>query len=248
MSGLKKYYFGKQKSRSLIDQIVAYYGLNGDAIDSVGGNNGTIVGTGAFASGKIGTSPNGWTTSQYITIPQSTNFDFSDSVSDLKFSISFWWMKNDTVTRNLINKRGGTAGTDQWSVTMANGVIEIALFSNSGSGYFSKKTVTGGGGGVGTIINNVWYHTVITYDGTGLVSGLRIYQNGSLATVTTDTIVGTYTKMPQASQITRIGRLYTGTNSSIFRLDEIGIWKNRMLSQAEVRKLYNSGNGLAYPF
>ncbi|TDO68821.1 concanavalin A-like lectin/glucanase superfamily protein [Flavobacterium chryseum] len=247
MSGLKKYYFGKQKSRSLIDQIVAYYGLNGDAVDSIGLNSGTLVGAGAFASGKIGTSPNGWSTSQYITIPQSTAFDFSDASTDLKFSISFWWQKNDTVTRNFINKRGGTAGTDQWSITMTNGVIEIALFSNSVSGYISKKTVPGSGN-IAAIVNNTWYHNVITYDGSGTVGGLRIYQNGSLATVTTDTLVGTYTKMPQASQITRIGRLYTGTNSSIFRMDEIGFWKNRMLNQAEVRKLYNSGNGLAYPF
>lgn len=247
MSGLKKYYFGKQKSRSLIDQLVAYYGLNGDAIDSVAGNNGTIVGTGAFAAGKIGTSPNGWSTSQYITIPQSTNFDFSDSVSDLKFSISFWWMKNDTVKRNLINKRGGTAATDQWEITMTNGVIEIILLSNSSAGYISKKTVPGSGN-IGVINNNIWYHGVITYDGSGSVSGIRIYHNARLATVTTDTAVGTYIKMPQASQITRIGRLYTGTNSSIFRLDEVGIWKNRMLNQAEVQKLYNAGNGLAYPF
>ena len=43
------------------------------------------------------------------------------------------------------------------------------------------------------------------------------------------------------SQIGFKGRSFKGT------IDELGIW-NRALTDADVSKLYNNGNGLSYPF
>lgn len=224
----------------LTQNIVAYYKFDSNLIDSVNANNGTVVGTISYVTGKIGTAMQK-TTGGGVSIPQSTNLDFSNSTNDLKFSCSFWFWKDDAQVRAVFNKRGGTALTDQYMININSSTIEVYLYSSSTSAYLCRTYNSG-------MINNTFHHIVVTYDGSGISSGIKIYFNG-VERVTVDASVGSYTKMPIASQAALIGRLYNGTvTGGTMRLDEFGIWKNRELNHMEVSKLYNSGAGLGYPF
>lgn len=223
--------------------LIAYYAFENNLIDKINGNNGTSSGTGpiTYNSGIIGFSMekpfNG-----FMTIPNSTNLDFSNTTNDLPFSISFWYMKNDAATRTIFNKRGGNASNDQYSINIITGfAIEVTLFSNSTSAYL-RRTYNA------TVSNNIFYHIVVTYNGSGSSSGIKIYFNGVLQT-STDSSIGTYTKMPISNQVERIGTLWDGTlQAGYFRLDELAIWKNRELTTLEVSQLYNSNLGYSYPF
>lgn len=240
MNSLKKYFFGKSKSKPLIDNIVAYYKFDSNLVDSVNANDGTIIGTVTYVIGKIGNAMQK-IAGGGVSIPQSTNLDFSNSTSDLKFSCSFWFWKDDAQVRAVFNKRGGTASTDQYMININSSTIQVFLYSNSTSAYLCRTYAS-------SMTNNIFHHIAITYDGSGISSGIKIYFNG-VERVTIDASVGSYTKMPIASQIALIGRLYNGTvTGGTMRLDELGIWKNRVLSRSEVTKLYNFGNGITYPF
>lgn len=238
MNASRNYIFGRHYG-TLNDQIVAYYGFENNVIDSVNSNNGTYFSP-IYSAGVIGQCSN-YGASRYITLPQTTNLDFSDASSDLPFSLSFWHAKVDSASRCLFSKRGGTAGTDQWQVNIIGGLVEVILYSNSTSAYISKKFT-----GI-SVLNNVFYHYCITYDGSGTSDGIKMYFNGADSTTTTAN-VGTYTKMPQASQLTYIGRLWNGTMTLAGRIDEFAVWKNRVLTDANILEIYNSGLGLSYPF
>jgi len=87
------------------------------------------------------------------------------------------------------------------------------------------------------LVTNTWYHMVYILEGTNM----KIYQNNLKVfdnTLTPVAIGGT----------TTIGAAIGQTSNNINALlDEFGIW-SRAISEAEVSELYNSGNGLTYPF
>lgn len=238
---MNQIFFYEAGSKSgLSTNLVAYYAFENNLVDSVNGNNGTAVGTISYATGIVGSCVNKPFNGD-ITIPNSTNLDFSDGVSDGKFSISFWYFKTDASSRTVFNKRGGTGANDQYSINMNGGnVVEVTLFSNSTTAFL-RRTYTA------TISNNTLYHFTVTYDGSGTSAGIKIYFNGVLQ-VSTDASSGTYTTMPIANQLERIGMLWDGSlRPGTMRIDELAIWKNRELTGTEVSYLYNSGSGRTYP-
>lgn len=96
-----------------------------------------------------------------------------------------------------------------------------------------------------TLSNGTWYHLVYTYDG----SYVRAYINGSQ--VGSDVAASGSGSANQndsfaigAVQGNPAGTYYYTPNGII---DEVGVW-NRALSGTEISELYNSGNGLTYPF
>jgi len=78
-----------------------------------------------------------------------------------------------------------------------------------------------------------WHHVVLTRtDNT-----LKLYRDGKY--VNSVTISGSNSL--SLSQVGFMGRSFKGA------IDELGIW-NRALTDVDVSRLYNSGNGLSYPF
>ncbi|MFC1715684.1 LamG domain-containing protein [Candidatus Poribacteria bacterium] len=108
---------------------------------------------------------------------------------------------------------------------------------------------------INDIDNNQWQHVVIavTHDTDGDAklepNDITVYLNGTSISLTTVTdgdderLLAT----PPLPNRTIIGEWYDGWYSWGGFLDEVAFW-NRTLTATEVAYLYNSGNGLAYPF
>jgi len=234
----------------LLNGLVAYWKLDetsGQALDSHSTHDSSTVSvTIQGDTGKIGTSYNFvWTSSNYVSIPSHDDFNFSSGVGvDVPFSVSYWInIPAEPRAWNGIIVRNETGGTNaQWAIEYEHGVHKwtyLQLFTNASD---IIQAYTGYDlAGVG------WTHFVITYDGLKDYTHVKIYINSELHT-TYDLSVGTYTGMSNtASDPISLGRWQTGDYLS-GNLDEIGVWKNRVLTEAEVSTLYNGGDGLAYPF
>jgi hypothetical protein len=94
---------------------------------------------------------------------------------------------------------------------------------------------------LGAITPNIWKHVLVTYDGSGDLSGVKMYIDGvsqSLTKYSTCTItVGTM----KTNQPMRIGDDYTNDYFS-GSLDEVRVY-NRVLSATEAKQLYNTTAG-----
>jgi hypothetical protein len=87
---------------------------------------------------------------------------------------------------------------------------------------------------------NPWYHVVVTYDGSKLANGIKIYINNSNTTLTTN--YDTFTGSSINSQIVQFGRAGLGGTHFNGIMDEIAIY-NKELTPSEITQLYNEGNG-----
>jgi len=120
----------------------------------------------------------------YVKIGNGVNFEYTDS-----FSYSFW-VKPNAVTgakvlyakyNSLVGGRGIYFYINSSGGANPNTLYFLLLNTNSGSIATRKRITTN----TGAIISpSVWTNIVITYDGSGLGSGISVYKNGLSQTVT----------------------------------------------------------------
>lgn len=203
---------------------VAYYKLDGNSNDAIGTNNGTDTSISYNNSyGKInqGILLNG--SSTYITLG-----DFSSIINNGDFSVSCW-IKVSSFAAQGIAVSFGTGG-------LTDNQINIGVTSGSKPffGLYSDDLT-----GTTTLSTSTWYHLVVTY-----VYGSKlqtIYING------TSDSTRTSSGLPSVSSTTFIGKRASAYDFFNGNVDEISVW-NKALSSGDVTTLYNSGNGLQYPF
>lgn len=209
---------------ALTDDLVAYYKFDGDADDAhTGGNDGSAVGATYTASGKINGAYS-FDGNDYISAPRI-------DTSSGKLSIFMWLNLSNTTTVHVIcSQRTNPTGDDfQWftqSTDRTNSTVLLwgssTILAYSGTGYWE----TG------------WHYYGITFDGTDLI----FYKDGS----SFSTMSQANTLANTAGTTLRIG--YDAYSTYLVgKIDEVGIW-DRALTSTEVSALYNSGDGLAYPF
>lgn len=205
---------------TLTTNITHYYSYDSGATDAVGGNNGTVSGaTNTAAKLSNGYSFNG--SSNYIN--HSTTGIVSTGASAKSIAL---WIKatNFSGTRRIFTT-GGASSTQGFTIMQYSGTSKI-YFTDEGVAYTGTTTLS----------NDTWYHVAVTYDGTNI----RFYLNGSLESTSARTLATTATE-------TNIGRSSGGSEFFLGLIDELGIW-DKMLTNAEVLELYNSGTGITYPF
>ena len=213
---------------ALTTDIVAYYKMDGDATDSVGSNNGSVTGA-TLTTGKINQGYSLSGSSQYITISTGSEFDDLDTA----MTIIAWIKLTATDNECIIGKYDATDNHRFILHRISGGKLSTIL----GHGTATDVSITGGT----TLSTGVWYHTALTYDGTDA----KLYINGS-SDATPVTASGA---LSFNGETTYIGRYDDSSGSGYFSgvIDEVGIW-NRALSSNEITALYNSGDGLQYPF
>ena len=146
-----------------------------------------------------------------------------------EFAISIWTKNNmaSNVAWTLIEK--GASGNPKWGMyAHDNGDFYMSHF-----GLDSASTPTSN-----RPTNNKWIHIVYNYNSTHV----SLWYNGTLietATATGSTGVLNYN--------TWIGARIGSENPYVGFMDDLGIW-DRALTESEVLELYNSGDGLFYPF
>lgn len=242
---------------ALTDNIISYWKMDesSDGSGAVARNDSVTTNHltdnspyAASAAGKIGNGVDlEASASEYLSIA-----DASQSGLDLSnaFSISFWVKAESLAGTDYVLYKGKTDGNIRAYWVVLSGDTSTAQIcvavsddgtTNAGH-YVTYGTTSSDFPGVGT-----FYHIVITF--TTSTEACAVYLNGvSKATTLIDgSSVGA--SIYNSAGSFKIGCRETTVPTGFFDgiIDEVGIW-SRVLSSTEVTALYNSGNGLTYPF
>jgi hypothetical protein len=217
---------------ALTDNLVSYWKLDessGNAADSVGSNTGTNSNV-SYAAGKINNGAVGNASNSLLNFGNSTSITMPGNQD---FSVSFWFYKdNDTADGYIFGNTSAVSPYGNFNFYTDHTAKKIVFGCYNTSGGYSAVTS-------GVLSTNTWYHVVGTQSG----ATTSLYINAG--TPSTTTFSGT-----RASTTYSVGAFSRPTDTAADfdgSLDEIGIW-SRALSSTEVTALYNSGNGLQYPF
>ena len=220
---------------AIIDSIIAYYKLDetsGTTVtDAVGSYNLTNSGATINQSGKIGTS--------YLFGNEKYLYRASTPAASTGDDLSInCWIKNPTgssVTARLISLH---TSNYQHYFTVGNG-----QFSFSGRDQANGSTLNTTWSAPPTWTTNTWFMITFVFSHSGGDLTISSYINGSFHD--SDIFAS---KSLLAWDGLRVGKLHVETSQDWTGVaDEIGIW-NIALDSTAVTELYNSGNGLTYPF
>ena len=169
----------------------------------------------------------------YDESPEHTIFSFTNTSTDGTFN---FWIKPDADQNNFImgNQQDGTSQGDWYfQLLTVFGVIRYQI-TKTGDVQVNLDSDVEPTAGAWNMITGLW--------GTG---GMKLWVNGSEQTASDAS-----SQIPTGkSGQTTWGLGHPIGNQDYYdgKFDEVGIW-NKRLTQSEITSLYNSGNGLAYPF
>ena len=223
--------FGMDLLPVLTDTLISYWKLdepNGSVLDVLGIYNGTANGATANQTGIINTAYT------FDGNDEITFGDMNNSIDGLSaFSLSAWIYptENDgTEYHTLASKENVFFLRDNRGDSVKTSQFDVIMFTGGSLRRF-KSTAT--------MAINQWQHVAMVYNGTRLL----FYYNGSLDPTSA---AATGTGASSAYSV-KLGRHSSGNDYFNGTIDEVGVW-SRALSSSEITSLYNSGNGLAYPF
>lgn len=208
--------------------LVAHWELeetSGTRVDSHGSYDLTDVNTVGSGTGKQGTCADFVrASSEMLTVSDGSDLELGSG----DYSLSAWLRPDNTT-----NLQGVICKMDQ---SPSRG---FTLIVNSGSFVMAHQGVDNFNTPAVTITAGNWYHIVCTYNAT-TDEGI-MYINGTASTPKT------LSYAPTASSYLALGNYGDGLSYYYDGLiDEVSIWKNRILSSGEVTAIYNSGNGIPY--
>ncbi len=228
---------------SLRTGLVAYWKMDeasGNRADSVASHTMTDQSSVGSASGKINNAGD--------FTPASTDWMSASDHADFDFSTTFSlqaWINID----NLATDIGAVVKWDYqtdgaWGFQSGQGASdELTMFvANAADDDGSNRSNTTNA----NLSADTFYHIIVTYDG-GLAAANRVkfYRNTTLLTTSVDGTIAT--SLQNAGADLRIGT-WGGSLSGRYwdgLIDEVGLW-NRVLTTAEMTRLYNGGNGLPF--
>ena len=165
--GNKNSLWGK---KGIVDKIISYYRLDGDATDEVGNNDGVETST-VYTTGVNGQG------AEFVGIDarkieiDSQDFSFGDGVTDSPFSISFFVKFNSLSNTWLVSKRA-TISIIEYQIYMFDNIISIGLYSAGlRDQYMIRRFLL-------NPIINTWYHITTTYNGSSDENAINVYVNG----------------------------------------------------------------------
>lgn len=215
---------------ALLDNLIHYFKLEADGSDVLGAATPSPTGTPTFTTGKIGNALTLNGTNQAIRYTGLATMDGATS-----FTYSFWLKPTSIpfVGYQAVWAVGSAGQRTPWIYTVdAAATVTLEFETNSGAadGNLTSAALTAG----------VWQHLVFTWNGTTVKSYLNGVLNGTTDTTTGNTLANT-------DGDARFGDL-PGLAWFAGQIDEVAMFKNKVLSPLEVSQLYNGGNGLQYPF
>ncbi len=222
--------------------FVSYYKMDDTtgvlATDSQGAINGTLLeGVLDQQKGLInasfyfnGTDAAGLGYINFTTLSTAC-FDFNCSVS--------MWTNNSRLGTSYYYTEGDGSNVGDY-VTFGHGLAtgsryNIRIFDDGAGDTLNSAQALGGNN------NPVFQHVVFILNTTSML----IYINGTFDNQTAITASAL-----SSQRFSGMGHLFEGSpGGDVFRgnMDEVGIW-NKELTSEEVTRLYNGGNGLAFPF
>jgi hypothetical protein len=225
---------------ALTDQLVSYWELeeaSGNATDSHGTNDLTDTNTVGTNTGKVGNARSFVRANEeYFSL--ASNSDLSIASINVSYEFSCWVQISDTTNnKQIITKRTNQEvqlGLEY--MLRVDGDVPKVYWGTAGS----FGSVSSGA----TLSTGTWYFLTFGYDDSAdqfFVTVNAGARTNSAAT-TDQAVAGTNTFGIGGTSIFAANEDHNGL------IDEVGFWKTRTLTSQERTDLYNSGNGLAYPF
>lgn len=220
---------------ALTDNLISYWKLeeaSGSRADSGGTNHLTDNNTVTQAAGKLGNAAQFTVAnSEFLSIADNSSLSIGGTQ---QFTFSFWaYFDSLAEDRGLLGKWvSAHKEYGCWFSSGTNRLLFICSPDGTAQTYVLADTL-------GAPSTGTWYHIVVWRSATLLNISVN---NGAADTVAyTENVIDDTTAFCLGS----IDGGLTGTMSG--RIDSVGFWK-RALTADERTTLYNSGNGLDYPF
>ena len=214
------------------DNLISFWELESDGIDSKGTDTLTVVGSPTFPAGAVGNGVSLNGSSQYLHHASDSSLQLGGTAC----SIAFWLKAGATgAYQYMVGKWDEGGSTLEYLVYIGIDNFIKFLVSPDGSAT-GLGNVTGADA---TITSGFWYFIAATYD----LSTLKISVNdgtvystsyaGGIFNGSVDFALG-------AGYVSGVPTFYT---TGI--LDQVGLWK-RVLSAGDITWLYNAGAGRSY--
>jgi hypothetical protein len=151
------------------------------------------------------------------------------------FTITAWVKLDDTSTgATILSKMLGSSSYRGWLFYVPNGSVSLMLrYDNPTGNRIWVQTSE-------TLETGKWYYLVATYDGSVTAAGAQIYINGEAATMVTNTDALSNTIVTTATAAIGVIRS-TNSNDLDGKVGELRVYKDRMLTQDEIRQRYHQG-------
>lgn len=214
---------------SLLNGLVSYYKLDeasGAVIDSVGSYNLTNNGSARGVAGKINNAFDFESSeNDFLIFPSGS---LPGSYFDDDFTINMWI----NVESKLANSYFFWAGTRDINIFINYiGDLYFQLYDGTPNGVFMDSA---------NYSTGTWHMLTAVRDKS---LGMKLYLNGDLKME--NSFTGNANSGGQSESY--MGDRHGPEVNYDGLMDEPGFW-NRALSSTEISELYNSGNGLTYPF
>lgn len=212
--------------------MLAWWPLNGDFTDVVGGLNGVAVGTPSFSGGMVQTSL------QLDGQTQWASLSSGGILNGRTEATIEAWVRPQGPHGSL-----GNPGAVWFEGTSAFGYTRFALFVLSDGhvrvgGRDSSTGAFKGADSQATIPTNVWTQVVGTWKAG---EGIKVYVNGALDNTLADSGLGAFTADAAYAVCVGGSGMGPGTNTFNGGLDEVAVY-GRALSSVEIAAIYAAGS------
>ncbi len=224
----------------LQDDVKVYWNLDessGTRLDSVGSLDLSEIGTVGVSSGG---GPDG--NDCVILVGNASNYlsraDNADlTIGNRDFTLAGWvYIDSLAVNQSIMSKYTNTGNQKEYLIDYIASSRTRLVTSPDGVGSFSvAEDFT-------SMSAATWHFVVIWHDSTGNTVNIQI-DNGTAVSDATITPFGVF----DGSQDFRLGNYADLANPLSGRLSRWGVW-HKILSADEKTTLYNSGDGIDYPF
>jgi hypothetical protein len=225
------------RQSSLLTNLISHWKLDeasGTRNDSHGTNHLTDENTVTQTTGKL-------TSAAQFTAANSERLIVADNASvstgDINFSMAGWFYVDSLAAQRTLASHMGALTNRTFNLYInTSGRLTFDVYSTSA---LVGQARTNGG----TVTTGSWHFCYVEHDATNNQASVSL-NNGSLITVSTSAALG------DCDRDFRIGAAEVSNVPAQFmdgRMDGWSLWK-RLLTSDERTALYNSGNGLEYPF
>ncbi len=209
-------------AHSAYSAAISLWSGNGNALDSVGGNNGTLVGDTTFVTGIVGQAFSLDGDGDYIEVADDNTLDLTSATG---VSIAMWINPASSPTSNRLLDKITAGGTNGYLLDIVGGKLRMIV----GSTLITGTT---------TIPSGVNSHVAGTFDGTNIT----LYLNG----VQEATAAASIANFANSNTL-RIGADSSGANPFHGIIDEVQLFDSA-LSLSEVGTLVPEPSTYAFAF